>query len=63
MQIKVLKELQDTHKTYKINEVVEVEVDIEKTPTSKFWRRIFKDMIIDNCIEFINDKKIIKNDK
>ena len=62
MQIKILKQLENQNKIYKVGDIVEVKIDEGKIPVDKFWRQRFKDAVIDNCIEIINNKKKDLND-
>ena len=55
-KIKVLKDLGE----YKPGDVVTVDVHLDGQPKSIFWRRRFKDAFIDNCVEFVEQKKAEK---
>ena len=52
-KIKVLKDLGE----YKAGETVTIEVFDNGDPKSNFWRRRLRDSSIDNCVEFVEDKK------
>lgn len=56
IKIKILKELQNNNKIYKINDELEIEADENSIPLNKFWRNRIKDAKIDNCIEILNNK-------
>jgi len=45
---------------YPKDTVLNIEVDEKSTPIDRYWRRRFLDSKIDNCVEFISDKKSSK---
>lgn len=53
MKVRVLKDLG----THKPGDIVDVEFDWDGNATDRFWRRRLKDSKIDNCVEFVEDKK------
>jgi len=44
-------------KQYPKDTVLTIEVDDYGTPIDRYWRKRFLDSKIDNCVEFISDKK------
>lgn len=43
-----------------IGSLVTIPTDEQGTPFDPFWRRIFKDSKIDQCVEILHEKHIIK---
>lgn len=56
--IRVLKPLLDCE----VGKLVTVKVSPSGIPINSFWRRRFKDMQIDNCIEFVDESCSVSRD-
>ena len=44
---------------HKSGDIVEV-IDASGIPTSKYWRQRIKDSAVDNCVEIIKQKKMVR---
>lgn len=42
---------------HKAGSIINIEVSDDGTPKDSFWRRRLKDAKIDNCVEFVDEKK------
>jgi len=48
---------------HKVGTVVSIECDVDSVPLNREWRNRVKDSKIDNCVEFVAEKKPSKKSK
>lgn len=48
---------------HKAGSIIDVEVDDEGTPKKLYWRKRFKDAVLDNCLEVIKPAKAAKKEE
>lgn len=48
------------NRNHKEGEIINVRVDKKGTPLSSYWRRRLRDADMDNCVEWVPEKKPMK---